>query len=569
MDALEPGDPERIGTYRLLGRLGEGGMGRVYLARSDRGRTVAVKTVREELARTPAFRQRFAQEVKAAQRVGGEWTAPVLDADVQAPVPWLATGYVAGPSLTDVVHQQYGPLPPASLEVLAVGLLRALKAIHGAGLVHRDLKPSNVLVTIDGPRVIDFGIARALDAATQSVGGLTGPGAVLGSPGFMSPEQVRGEEVSYASDVFCLGAVLAYAATGRTPFGTGDSGAHALLFRIATEEPDLSGIAAPWYGLIASCLEKEPGKRPTPDELLAAVEELPGADATSVGAWLPGEVLAALGRHAVQLLDHEAPENRVPVGAPVVGFGPPVLPYHPPVPPWQGHTPFGAVPGVMQPPPYHAPPAPRTVRPAKKLAAALYTFLVVNGLALVFQVAFLDEAYYQLTEVPADSPIESIGNFAGLRMLNSAIDGFTLLMQLVVPALWVCWFHHVRQNAECFAPGRIRYGPGLAAGSWFIPVVNFFMPKQIANDIWTATTGRPSGEGRWLLHLWWWFWLAHFLTYWLQLQYWTDQKSAGAASELVIEQQLTALLGILSTALALFFAVRLTSQQQRRAAGTA
>ncbi|MZG12610.1 protein kinase, partial [Streptomyces sp. SID5914] len=162
MDGLKPDDPERIGRYRLLGRLGEGGMGRVYLARSDRGRTVAVKTVREELARMPDFRRRFAQEVKAAQRVGGEWTAPVLDADTEAATPWVATGYVAGPSLAEVVDRQYGPLPSPTLRVLAAGLTRALQAVHAAGLVHRDLKPSNVLVTIDGPRVIDFGIARAL-----------------------------------------------------------------------------------------------------------------------------------------------------------------------------------------------------------------------------------------------------------------------------------------------------------------------------------------------------------------------------------------------------------------------
>ncbi|MDQ1036910.1 serine/threonine protein kinase [Streptomyces sp. V3I8] len=168
MDGLAPDDPGWIGNYRLLGRLGEGGMGRVYLARSDRGRTVAVKVVQEQLARRPDFRRRFAQEVKAAQRVGGEWTAPVLDADTEAATPWVATGYVAGPSLAEVVDKQYGPLPPNSVRTLGLGLVRALQAIHAAGLVHRDLKPSNVLVTIDGPRVIDFGIARALDPALQS-----------------------------------------------------------------------------------------------------------------------------------------------------------------------------------------------------------------------------------------------------------------------------------------------------------------------------------------------------------------------------------------------------------------
>lgn len=306
MDGLSPDDPGWIGNYRLLGRLGEGGMGRVYLARSDRGRTVAVKVVQEQLARKPDFRRRFAQEVKAAQRVGGEWTAPVLDADTEAATPWVATGYVAGPSLAEVVDKQYGPLPPNSVRALGIGLVRALQAIHGAGLVHRDLKPSNVLVTIDGPRVIDFGIARALDPAMQSTDGLTMTGAVVGSPGFMSPEQVRGERVTYASDVFCLGAVLAYTASGKLPFGTGEGGIHSLLYRIASEEPDLAGVPAPWDQLIASCLAKDPSQRPSLETLLARIESMEDTG----GAWLPGEVLAELGRHAVRLLNSEDPESR-------------------------------------------------------------------------------------------------------------------------------------------------------------------------------------------------------------------------------------------------------------------
>ncbi|NGO13982.1 serine/threonine protein kinase, partial [Streptomyces sp. HC44] len=347
MNGLDPADPGWIGGYRLLGRLGEGGMGRVYLARSERGRTVAVKVVQEELARRPDFRRRFAQEVKAARRVGGEWTAPVLDADTEAPTPWVATGYVAGPSLAEVVDTQYGPLPPKSLRALAIGLIRALQAIHGAGLVHRDLKPSNVLVTIDGPRVIDFGIARALDTAVQSADGLTRPGALVGSPGFMAPEQVRGERVMFASDVFCLGAVLAYSATGRLPFGTAEGGIHSLLFRIAEEEADLTGIPEPWQGLIAACLTKDPAGRPSLDTLLASVEGSEGKAEGTGGAWLPGEVLAELGRHAVRLLDSEDPEGRTlaeratdhgpspaPAPSPVPGFGPP-LPYSPTAPSWQ------------------------------------------------------------------------------------------------------------------------------------------------------------------------------------------------------------------------------------------
>ena len=196
MDQLGIGDPQTIGGYRLLARLGAGGMGQVYLARSDRGRTVAVKLVREELARQEEFRARFRQEVRAARQVGGDWTAPVLDADTEAAVPWVATGYVAGPSLQQVVGHDHGALPERSVRILGAGLAYALKDIHAAGIIHRDLKPSNVLVTIDGPRVIDFGIARALETVTD--GGLTRTGALVGSPGFMAPEQVRGDRITPA-----------------------------------------------------------------------------------------------------------------------------------------------------------------------------------------------------------------------------------------------------------------------------------------------------------------------------------------------------------------------------------
>ncbi|KNB49250.1 serine/threonine-protein kinase [Streptomyces caatingaensis] len=302
MDALTPEDPRTLGAYRLLGRLGAGGMGRVYLARSDRGRTVAVKLVQPGLAEQEEFRRRFRREVRAAREVGGEWTAPVLDADTEADVPWVATGYIAGPSLRQVVGQDFGPLPERSVRVLAAGLARALRAIHAAGLVHRDLKPSNVLITLDGPRVIDFGIARALDAVTDGEG-LTRTGAAVGSPGFMSPEQVRGLETTPASDVFCLGSVLAYAATGRMPFGTADSGAHALMFRVAEEEPDLAGLPGPLLPLVSACLAKDPADRPTPGQVL---DRLGPADADEE-PWLPGGLVAQLARHAVQMLDIEGP----------------------------------------------------------------------------------------------------------------------------------------------------------------------------------------------------------------------------------------------------------------------
>ncbi|MER6223365.1 protein kinase domain-containing protein [Streptomyces sp. 900105755] len=306
MEKLGPGDPQHIGSYRLLARLGAGGMGHVYLARSERGRTVAVKLVRAELAEHEEFRARFRQEVRNAQRVGGFWTAPVLDADTEAAVPWVATGYVAGPSLQRVVEHDHGPLPERSVRILAAGLAHALGNIHAAGIVHRDLKPSNVMLTIEGPRVIDFGIARALETLPGER--LTQTGSLLGSPGFMAPEQVRGDRITPACDIFCLGSVLAYAATGRLPFGATEGGAHALMFRIAQEDPDLSGLPEDIADVVRDCLRKDPAARPSLDAILART----GAGDTvwegrSRDPWLPGALVAQLGRHAVELLEVEDP----------------------------------------------------------------------------------------------------------------------------------------------------------------------------------------------------------------------------------------------------------------------
>ncbi|MCT4354677.1 serine/threonine protein kinase [Streptomyces sp. Je 1-79] len=296
MEPLNPEDPVSIGPFRLLGRLGAGGMGRVFLARSAGGRTVAVKVVHTELAAQDEFRRRFAREVASLERVGGTGTAPVLGSDTAAEAPWVAVGYVPGPSLRIVVGDEFGPLPAVTVRTLASGLARALTHVHAAGLVHRDLKPSNVLLTFDGPRIIDFGIARAVETITD--GGLTSTGAVVGSPGFMSPEQVRGEKLTPASDIFCLGAVLVYAATGHSPFGTADSGVHATMFRIAHDEPDLTDLPAELAGLVRACLAKDPAARPSAAELVETI--------TVADPWLPAEVLARLGRHAARVLEAEA-----------------------------------------------------------------------------------------------------------------------------------------------------------------------------------------------------------------------------------------------------------------------
>ena len=274
---LQPGDPELIGPYRLRALLGIGGMGRVYLGVSAGGRPVAVKVIRADLAADPEFRTRFGREIAVARKVSGQYTAPVIDADLEGPVPWLATAYVSGPSLDDAVAE-HGPLPVRSVLELAAGLAEGLAAIHTAGVVHRDLKPANVLLAEDGPRVIDFGISLAAGASA-----LTRTGLVVGSPGFMSPEQAEGREVGPASDIFSLGAVLAFAATGRGPFGAGST--PALVYRVVHSPAGLGHVPAEVRPLIERCLAKDPGRRPTARELLAetsAVQPAPG--------WLPEPV---------------------------------------------------------------------------------------------------------------------------------------------------------------------------------------------------------------------------------------------------------------------------------------
>jgi hypothetical protein len=251
-------------------------MGSVYLGRSRGGRHVAVKVIRAELAGQPDFRIRFAREVAAARTVSGVFTAPVVDADPDAPVPWLVTAYVPGPALSDAVAG-HGPLPAGSVLTLAAGLAEGLEAIHAAGIVHRDLKPSNVLLAEDGPRVIDFGISRAAEESP-----LTGTGLIVGSPGFMSPEQAQGHAVGPPSDVFSLGAVLTFAATGEGPFGSG-SGA-TLLYRVVSSPPALSDVPPALRPLIERCLAKDPQQRPSAGQLLSDLNAHP------VPGWLPAPI---------------------------------------------------------------------------------------------------------------------------------------------------------------------------------------------------------------------------------------------------------------------------------------
>jgi serine/threonine protein kinase len=282
-------DPERIGPYAVLGRLGSGSMGQVFLGRSSAGRLVAVKTIRVELAEEAGFRTRFAQEVAAARKVSGVFTASVVEADPEADLPWLATAYVAAPSLSRLVLA-CGPLPADSVRWLAAGCAEALASIHGAGLVHRDLKPSNVLVASDGPRVIDFGVARA----AERMGRTTARGAV-GTPAYMAPEQARDtREASVASDVYSLGATLLFAATGHPPH----SGASVMdvLARLATEEPDLSGLPDELTDLIAACLDRVPRNRPTSTAMLVQLGDftVPQAGPDEDHPYLPDAAMALL-----------------------------------------------------------------------------------------------------------------------------------------------------------------------------------------------------------------------------------------------------------------------------------
>ncbi|MFC0598328.1 PQQ-binding-like beta-propeller repeat protein [Streptomyces palmae] len=304
LEALRPEDPQRVGRYQIMARLGAGGMGQVYLGRSPGARPVAVKVVRPDLARDGEFRRRFAREVEAARRVNGAFTAGVVDADPNGSPAWLATVYVPGVSLGEAVAE-HGPWPARSTLVLGAGLAEALEAIHAADVIHRDFKPSNILLANDGPRVIDFGISVAGEASV-----LTHTGMVIGTPGFMSPEQLTGDHVGPASDVFSLGAILAYTATGIGPFGTGAP--HALHYRAVHEQPDLASLPPELREVVSACLAKQPDSRPTVTSLLdrlAAAGGIAEEGRTSPATllltdprWMPATVAELVQEHATRAL---------------------------------------------------------------------------------------------------------------------------------------------------------------------------------------------------------------------------------------------------------------------------
>ena len=292
LEPMRRWDPDQIGPYALIGRLGAGAMGQVYLGRSTAGRLVAVKTIKIDLAEEPGFRIRFAREVAAARRVSGVFTAAVVAANPEAEMPWLATAYVPAPSLSQLVRV-CGPLPVPTVRWLAAGCAEALESIHLAGLVHRDLKPSNVLVAPDGPRVIDFGVARAAERIQ-----LTVTRGAVGTPAYMAPEQARdSQHASLASDVYSLGATLLFAATGHGPY-QGET-VMDVLVKLATEAPDLAGLPPDLASLVMGCLERSPRMRPTSAALLAGLGSFveASADPADAHSYLPDSAMALIGEY--------------------------------------------------------------------------------------------------------------------------------------------------------------------------------------------------------------------------------------------------------------------------------
>jgi Protein kinase domain len=461
---LQPGDPQTIGPYRLVGQLGGGGMGRVFLGVSAGGRPVAVKVIRAELAADPEFRMRFGREVAAARRVSGVFTAPVVDSDVDGPVAWLATAYVPGPSLSEAVAS-HGPLPAGSLLTLAAGLAESLSAIHAAGVVHRDLKPSNVLLAQDGPRVIDFGISRAAESTA-----LTQAGLVIGSPGFMSPEQAEGYEVGTATDIFSLGAVLAFAATGEGPFGAGTTAA--LLYRVVHGAPGLAQVPAEVRPLIERCLAKDPGQRPTAGGLLADVGAL-----QPTASWLPESIIrafagdaapgpvpattavpfgaeTALGAEAALGFEAATRTTRADSAAPApggeslllapAGYAPGATSESMPVPPGRTHPPGGAYPpgntyppgdtyppantpppGNMYPPgdAYRPPPGGGGNRPRRRRWRPLVLAWIVGFVVAAGVASFAVTAFTRHTPAPTPSPAAQISSSAAATSAGRTPSG--------------------------------------------------------------------------------------------------------------------------------------------------
>jgi hypothetical protein len=440
MEPLSANDPRTIGGFRLRARLGAGGMGQVYLGFSPAGRAVAVKVVHPALARDGEFLRRFAREAAAARAVSGMYTAPVVAAGLDDDPPWLATVYVPGPSLADFVAQ-YGPLPEAAVWRLAAGLTEALQAVHGCGLVHRDLKPSNVLLAADGPHVIDFGISRALDGTA-----LTATGMVVGTPGYMSPEQAEGAQAGPASDMFSLGCVLAFAATGNAPYGNGS--AASVLYRVVTGQPDLAGVPARLREVVTACLAKNPAERPGPAHVAARISrEGPGVPGASPGAFWPAPVAEAIRASqpgpGQQMATHPATvrnsANR---------------PRTAPLPPGPRTAPVTAWP---QAPIAGAPAIPGSVRTAVRLmyaGAAVSMLGTLVNLAIIGQLKAAFLAHHPLTAHPL-ATVRVVQSVAGLLTVGVIISG------AVSVSLWL-WLASAARRGRGWVrtAGTVLFGIG-------------------------------------------------------------------------------------------------------------
>jgi hypothetical protein len=480
MKVLAADDPRVIGEYRLQAQLGSGGMGRVYLGLSPAGRAVAIKVVNPDLAGNEEFLHRFAQEVAAARAVSGIYTAPVVASGLNERPPWLATAFVPGPSLDQVVSEN-GPLPEPALWPLLAGLTEALAAIHAGGVVHRDLKPPNVLLATDGPRVIDFGISRATDGTM-----LTAAGVVFGTPGYMSPEQAEGKPAGPASDVFALGCVIAYAATGAGPFGTGT--AAAVLYRVVHADPALDRVPPALRGIISGCLAKDPAARPTPAALAAAIAGRDQGTGPSAVAFWPRPVANVIGAYQARLeretkgpgrstaeLSYPVTASAPPLG-PVGAVGPvgPVGPLGRAQPTAQG------LPGPRGYSPSHSYPQPQGYSGAQGSPAPPRGYLP-NAQPVAYPQP------YQVARVPAAPLPDSMRNAIGL-MYGGAAFALVYAIGVIIVASSIISKHPVQAAAHHTTVG------GVAALTVVLSVIEIALWLGIARACragrsWARVTG--------------------------------------------------------------------------------
>jgi hypothetical protein len=490
MEPLSANDPRTVGDFQIRARLGAGGMGRVYLGFSPSGRAVAVKVVHPELARDQAFIRRFRQEVAAARAVSGMYTAPVVSAGLDDDPPWLATVFVPGAGLDQIVSSR-GPLPEPAVWRLAAGLTEALQAVHACGLVHRDLKPANVLLAPDGPHVIDFGISRALDSTA-----LTATGTVFGTPGFMSPEQAEGAHVGPASDVFSLGSVLAYAATGAPPFGNGT--AAAVLYRVVSVQPDLSGIPGSLREVVASCLAKNPAERPSLPGLQATISRAAPPAPSSASSFWPAPVAEAI--HASQVgaghasdgayaqathtMTAQRPTPAVPAPAPspsALGGAYPSQPYQP------GYRPAGSgyqprtAPGYAPSPPPGYGPAPWARIPASVLAAVrlMYTGAALTIAGNILSLAIIGQVKAAFLTRHPMVPTREVATVAGIAA------GLVIVNGIISTGLWL-WMASANRRGRSWARTTATVFFGLDTLAALVTVARPGIPvvKLLVTLIW-------------------------------------------------------------------------------------